>query len=160
MNFKNFKIEILVEDGSKGVLSWSADDLKDAKGLLVGLENELDNIAFMQDWKVVEDPHSPFWGKSPVHLLHKLPGQFGSGAKGQLLDKDRLKGWVNESQIILIGQERDLPRHHVQLLQWWAFNVGSDDPVGFVRNANPEKLLNEFFDDQKWMEGVRDREDF
>ena len=160
MNFKNFKIDVLVEDGAKGVLQWNADDLGDVDGLLVRLENELDNIAFMQDWKAVEDPHSLFWGKSPVDLLHKLPGQFGSGAKGQFLDKDRLRGWIQESQVIIIGQERNLPRHHVQLLQWWAFNVGASDPVEFIRDANPEKLIEEFFNDQEWAEGVRDREDF
>lgn len=161
MNFKNFKIEILVEDGNKGVLSWSADDLSDVVGLEARLVAELDELSEGLDWEIVPDPHSPFWGKSPVDLLHKLPGQFGSGAKGKL-DGQKVKGLIAESQVILIGQERDLPRHHVQLLQWWAFNVGADDPVKFIRNWNisPEQIIEEFFDDQDWAEGVRDREDF
>jgi hypothetical protein len=160
MNFKNFEVKISVDGGfKKGALRWSADDLGDVDALEARLVAELDELSEGLDWEIVPDPHSPFWGKSPVDLLHKLPGQFGSGAKGKL-DGQKVKGLIAESQVILIGQERDLPRHHVQLLQWWAFSVGLDDPVGFVLNANPKKLIEEFFDDQDWAEGVRDREDF
>jgi len=159
MNFKNFKIEILVEDGSKGVLQWNADDLGDVKGLLVRLENELDQLAQGLDWEIVPDPHSPFWGKSPGDLLHKLPGQFASGTKGKL-NSEKIKGLIQESQVIVIGQERDLPRHHVQLLQDLSFGLLVNDPVGFARVADPEEFLKNHEDWNKWAEGVRDREDF
>ncbi|AXK90495.1 hypothetical protein CrV_gp108 [Cylindrospermopsis raciborskii virus RM-2018a] len=160
MNFKNFEVKISVDGGfKKGALRWSADDLGDVDALEARLVAELDQLAQGLDWEIVEESHSPFWGKSPVDLLHKLPGQFASGAKGKL-DGEKVKGLIQESQVIVIGQERGLPRHHVQLLQDRAFNLLVNDPVAFARNASPEKIIEEHFDWNDWMEGVRDREDF
>lgn len=156
-----FSINVEIKTINKtGRLEWSSDEFGNVGKLIGRLFRELQDLAEMLDWEVPEDPGSPFWAKSPVDLAHNLGGSYGRGASGRIGDKDRLRGWVEESVVIYEATKRNLSTHHVQLIQWWAFTVGIKDPVGFAQLADPEKLIEEYWEDQQWAEGVREREEF
>jgi len=156
-----FGIDIVVRNSNrKGRLEWSSKEMEDIEKLLNLLEEKLESLTEMLDWEVPEDPGSLFWAKSPVDLVHKLPGTFGRGAAGEVGDRNRLRGWVTESMVIYVAQKRGLPNHHVQLLQRWAFTLWVKDPIEFARSANPEELIAQYWDDNEWAEGVREREEF
>ena len=156
-----FSVDVQVKTINKtGRLEWSSDEFSDLPKLIGRLLEQLESLTEMLDWEVPEDPQGPFWAKSPVDLAHKLAGSYGRGASGRIGDKDRLRGWVEESAVIYEGSVRGLPTHHVQLLQWWAFTLWVKDPIEFAKSANPEKLIEEYWEDNEWAEGVREREEF
>jgi len=171
-----FKIHISVNKQFKGVLQWSANELQYVNGLLARLQAELELISEGLDWEVIEHPESLFWGLSPQDFLSftslqliisqshpggfKKLGSFGSGALGKIGDKNKIRGWLDESLVILIAKERGLPRHHVQFLQWASFGLLVKDPIAFARVADPEQLLKEHSEWNEWAEGVREREEF
>jgi len=168
-----FKIHISVSGDFKGVLQWSANELQYVDGLLARLQAELELLVNGLDWEVIEHPDSNFWGLSPQDLMHqqyieshpggfglKVLGSFGSGALGKIGDENRIKGWIDESLVILIAEERGLPRHQTQFLQWASFGLLVKDPIAFARVADPEKLIQEHFEWNDWAEGVREREEF
>lgn len=151
-----FKIDISVDVvGRNGSLEWDHEDLKDRERLLDRLLAELQSLSQGLDWEVIKNQDSPFWG---LNLLGD--SCFGSGAQGRIGDRDRVKGWLDESLVILIGEKRGLPRHHVQLLQGQSFGLLVKDPLEFAMVADPEELIQDHLGWNLWVEGVRDRENF
>lgn len=157
----NFKLDILVNSEIPFVFKWEAKELND----LAVLENrflaelEVVNPGFFDDWKVIEDEDGFFWAKSPIDILHAKKGKWGGDWFNPEIFADQIKmnriairRWLQASQIILIGLEREFNRNQISVVLYFAFKGdNSKDPVKFAREVDYDHLIEYFW---KWFAEV------